>query len=98
MTTMTTLATDVHETKPKRRSPVRSSARPVAPKVKTTLCLDDDASTRLSVFAAMSRRERSEIVSQLIRDHLKRYRVQDLDRNNPDLGDTGEDRQDSSAA
>jgi hypothetical protein len=50
------------------------------PKTKVTLVLDDDAATRLAVYAAMTKQERSHVVGQLIREHLRRFRVQDLDQ------------------
>jgi predicted transcriptional regulator len=62
----------------------------VMQKTKVTLVLDDDAATRLAVCAAMTKQERSHVVGQLIREHLRRFRVQDLDqpdRARPD--DTG---------
>jgi hypothetical protein len=77
---MTTELMDAPETKARKRPAVRTTARPVAQKTKVTLVLDDDDATRLAVFAAMTKQERSQVVGQLIRDHLRRFRVQDLAR------------------
>lgn len=84
------------ETKSRKRPAARATARPVASKTKVTLCLDADAATRLAVHAACLGVDRSELVTQLVRDHLKRFRVQDLSPAN--ARDNGEDRQASPAA
>jgi hypothetical protein len=77
---MTTATMEVPETRSRRRTPARARARPVVQKTKVTLVLDDDAATRLAVHAALTKQERSHVVGQLIREHLKRFRVQDLDQ------------------
>jgi hypothetical protein len=77
---MTTATMEVHETGSRRRTTARARARPVVRKTKVTLVLDDDAATRLAVYAAMTKQERSHVVGQLIREHLRRFRVQDLDQ------------------
>lgn len=77
---MTTALIDAPEAKPRRRPAARATARPAVQKTKITLVLDDDAAKRLAVYAAMTDQERSHVVSQLIRDHLRRFRVQDLDQ------------------
>ena len=77
---MTTATMEVPETRSRRRPPARASARPVMQKSRVTLVLDDDAATRLAVYAAMTKQERSHVVGQLIREHLRRFRVQDLDQ------------------
>ncbi len=87
---------DAPATKPRRRAAARATARPDARKTKVTLVLDDDAAKRLAVYAALTEQERSSVVSELIRTHLKRFRVQDLDRPEP-ARDTGEDRQELAA-
>ena len=93
---MTTTLIDAPETKPRRRTAARATARPAVRKTKVTLVLDDEAAKRLAVFAALTDQERSSVVSELIRTHLRRFRVQDLDRAEP--RDTGEDRQAVAAA
>lgn len=82
--------------KARRRTAAKASARPSAQKVKQTLLLGEDSAKRLAVHAAMLGLDRSALVDQLIQEHLRRFRVQDLDRG--DLRDTGEDRQVSPAA
>ena len=87
----------VTETKPSRkRQNARATARPVAQKTRVTLVIDEDAARRLGIYSVMVGRDRSDIVSELIRDNLKRFRVQDLDPSS--ARDTGEDRQASPAA
>lgn len=66
------------ESKSRKRQAAKPSGRAVAHKTKVTLCLDAEAARRLGVFAVMVGRDRSDIVSELVRDHLKRFRVQDL--------------------
>lgn len=86
----------VSTAKPRRRTAAKASARPAATKVKATLLLSEEASQRLGVHATMLGVDRSALVDELIRTHLRRFRIQDLDRN--DSRDTGEDRQASPAA
>ncbi len=83
------------ESKSRRRSVARATARPAASKTKVTLCLSADLATRLAVHAAVLGEERSTIVDALIRDHLKRFRVQDLARD--PSRDNGEDRKSDAA-
>jgi hypothetical protein len=71
---------DAPATRPRKRAAARTSARPAVEKTKVTLVLDSDAAKRLAVHAAIVGEERSSLVSQLIREHLRRFRVQDLDR------------------
>lgn len=64
--------------KSRKRTPVRTNPRASVQKTKITLVLDEDTAKRLAVFAAMTAQERSHVVAQLINDHLRRFRVQDL--------------------
>ena len=77
---MTTATIEVPEARSRKRTSARARARPVEQKTKVTLVLDDDAATRLAVHAALTKQERSHVVGQLIREHLRRFRVQDLDQ------------------
>jgi hypothetical protein len=63
--------------KPRKRSAVKAAGRPGGEKVKATIHLTLEASQRLTVHAAMMSMDRSELVEQLIRDHLKRFVVSD---------------------
>lgn len=91
------MMTETPAVQPRRRAASRVSTRSVAQKTKVTLVLDDDAAKRLAVYAALTDQERSQVVNQLIREHLKRFRVQDLAR--PEPPDSAvEDRQESQAA
>ena len=62
--------------KPRRRQGARSSKKPVDRSVKIGLYLSLDASRRLAVTAAMEGLDRSQIVDELIRTHLRKYVVQ----------------------
>lgn len=95
MTPSPAIPTDAPETKARRRAAVRATARPVSKKTKVTLVLDDDVAKRLAVYAALTSQERSGVINGLVREHLRRFRVQDLDR--PDHRDSGEDRQEEAA-
>lgn len=86
----------VSTAKPRRRTAAKASARTSVQKQKQTLLLSEDSAKRLAVHATMLGLDRSALVDQLIQEHLRRFRVQDLDRN--DVRDTGEDRQASPAA
>ena len=66
--------------KPRRNKSGKPQVRQAAPKVKATLLLSADASQRLSVHAAMLGEDRSGLVDRLIREHLRRFRVQDFDQ------------------
>lgn len=79
-------------TRARRRPAAKAASRQPVPKVKATLLLSAEASQRLSVHAAMLGEDRSALVDKLIREHLRRFRVADLDR--PDSAPT----LDSSAA
>lgn len=92
---MTTTTLDVNESKPRRRTNARATARPVVKKTKVTLVLDDDVAKRLGIHAVQMDMDRSQIVNQLVRDNLKRFRVLDFDR--PEPRDTVIDRQDEAA-
>lgn len=63
--------------KPRRRSAAKASGRQAGEKVKATIHLTLEASQRLTVHAAMLGMDRSELVEQLIREHLKRFVVSD---------------------
>jgi hypothetical protein len=63
--------------KARKRSSARAATRPVAAKVKATIHLSVEASQRLTVHAAMTGMDRSELVEKLINDHLRRYVVSD---------------------
>ncbi len=64
-------------TKTRKRQPAKTPNRQAAQKVKSTIHLTVEASQRLTVHAAMLGLDRSELMEQLIRDHLKRFVVSD---------------------
>jgi hypothetical protein len=74
-----------------RRAARRPAAKPAAgqgaAKVKATIRLSVEADRRLSVHAAMTGQDRSEVVEGLIRDHLRRYVVQDRGGADSNAGD-----------
>ena len=74
---MTAPLTEHGSGKPRRRSGGKASGRQSGEKVKATIHLTLEASQRLTVHAAMLGMDRSELVEQLIRDHLKRFVVSD---------------------
>ena len=72
---MTAQPSEPNNGKPRKRSAVKTSGRQTGEKVKATIHLSLEASQRLTVHAAMMGMDRSELVEQLIRDHLKRFVV-----------------------
>lgn len=74
---MTAQPSETNNGKPRKRTAVKTSGRQSGDKVKATIHLTVDASQRLTVHAAMMGMDRSELVEQLIRDHLKRFVVSD---------------------
>ncbi len=68
---------DGNPTKTRKRQAAKPSSRQTAQKVKSTIHLTVEASQRLTVHAAMLGLDRSELMEQLIRDHLKRFVVSD---------------------
>jgi len=63
--------------KVRKRQTTKPAGRQAAHKVKSTIHLSVEASQRLTVHAAMLGLDRSELMEQLIRDHLKRFVVSD---------------------
>lgn len=59
----------------------KSSGSPIGKKTKISVSLDDATAKRLAVHAAMTGVDRAKIVSRLIDDHLKTYRVQTINGN-----------------
>lgn len=71
------MTAQLSEGKARKRSAAKAAGRQTAEKVKATIHLSLEASQRLTVHAAMMGMDRSELVEQLIRDHLKRFVVSD---------------------
>jgi hypothetical protein len=92
---MTTELMDAPAVKPREpRKPrgVKTSVPQAIPKDKVTIILSRETNLRLTVHAAALRVDRSALVESLLREHLKRFVLQDRgDR------DTGEDRQPDAA-
>ena len=74
---MTAQPSETNNGKARKRSAVKAAGRQSSEKVKATIHLTVEASQRLTVHAAMMGMDRSELVEQLIRDHLKRFVVSD---------------------
>lgn len=74
---MTASSSEPSSGKPRKRVAVKASSRSSGEKVKATIHLSLEASQRLTVHATMMGLDRSELVEQLIRDHLKRFVVSD---------------------
>lgn len=68
---------DASATRPRKRQPAKAASRQSVKKVKSTIHLSVEGSQRLTVHAAMMGLDRSELVEQLIRDHLRRFVVSD---------------------
>ncbi len=63
--------------RPRKRVATKAAKGPGGEKVKATIHLSLESCQRLTVHAAMLGMDRSELVEQLIRDHLKRFVVSD---------------------
>ena len=74
---MTAQPSETNNGKPRKRAAAKAAGRQSGEKVKATIHLTVEASQRLTVHAAMMGMDRSELVEQLIRDHLKRFVVSD---------------------
>ena len=74
---MTVPLSEPRNARSRKRPAVKAASRPNGEKVKATIHLSVEASQRLSVHAAMMGMDRSELVEQLIREHLKRFVVSD---------------------
>lgn len=68
---------DTSPARTRKRQPAKASSRQSGGKVKSTIHLSVEGSQRLTVHAAMMGMDRSELVEQLIRDHLRRFVVSD---------------------
>jgi len=74
--------------KARKRPATRAATRQAASKAKCTLHLSVEASQRLDIHATMMGMDRSGLVEQLIRDHLRRFVVSD--RRGPDGAASGD--------
>ena len=74
---MTAQLSDAGSGKTRKRQAAKAAGRASGEKVKATIHLTVEASQRLTVHAAMMGMDRSELVEQLIKDHLKRFVVSD---------------------
>jgi hypothetical protein len=84
-------------TKPRRRPASRSTRPQVVSKVKVGLYISPESARRLGATALMEGKDRSDLVDELIRQHLRRWVV--VDRGGapePTLPVTG-DRQETAA-
>lgn len=63
--------------KARKRPAAKTASRPVVNKVKATLHITAEASTRLTIHATMLGVDRSELVESLIQLHLRRFVVSD---------------------
>ena len=74
---MSDSSNDLPAAKTRKRGTAKAAGRQNVSKVKATIHLSVEASQRLTVHAAMMGLDRSELVEQLIRDHLRRFVVSD---------------------
>jgi hypothetical protein len=63
--------------KTRKRTAAKAANRPAASKVKATIHISLEASQRLTVHAAMTGVDRSELVESLINRHCRRFVVSD---------------------
>jgi hypothetical protein len=70
------MSTEEQGQKSRRRQVARSTRKQVERPIKVGLYLSLDASRRLGVTATMEGLDRSQIVDELIRTHLRKYVVQ----------------------
>lgn len=84
-------------TKPRRRSVSRSTKPQVAPKIKVGLYISPESARRLGATALMEGKDRSDLVDELIRQHLRRWVVVDRGRAPEATLPVAEDRQDAAA-
>ena len=66
--------------KERKRQTAKTATRQSVAKVKATLHISAEASLRLTVHAAMTGMDRSELVEALITKHCRRYVVSDRGR------------------
>ena len=72
-------ATEAEKTAAEQKPP-KTEETEETPKQKLTLYVTADQAKRLAVHATMLETDRSALVGDLIKEHLKRFRVQDLNR------------------
>ena len=70
------MSTEEQNSKSRRRQVAKSTKKQVERPIKVGLYLSLDASRRLGVTATMEGLDRSQIVDELIRTHLRKYVVQ----------------------
>jgi hypothetical protein len=70
------MSTEEQVQKPRRRQAAKSTRKQVERTIKVGLYLSLGASRRLGVTATMEGVDRSQIVDELIRTHLRKYVVQ----------------------
>ncbi len=70
------MSTEEQNSKTRRRQVAKSTKKQVERPIKVGLYLSLDASRRLGVTATMEGLDRSQIVDELIRTHLRKYVVQ----------------------
>ena len=63
--------------KARKRQAAKAATRPAAAKVKATIHLSVEADQRLTIHAAMTGKDRSELVELLINRHCRRFVVSD---------------------
>jgi hypothetical protein len=80
---------DACDPRPRRSRIARSTkGQDAKGKVKIAAYVSVDSARRLGIHATMTGQDKSTVIDHLIRDHLRRYVVQD--RGGPDAGDGGE--------
>jgi len=71
----------------RKRQSGKPESRPASSKVKATIHLSIEADQRLNIHCAMMRKDRSELIEELINTHLRRYVVSDRGGGEQGAGD-----------
>ena len=90
---MTVLLEDAPASRPRKPRAAKTSVPTATPRDKVTIILSQEVNLRLTVHAAALRMDRSALVEKLLREHLRRFVLQDRGER-----DSGEDRQGVTAA
>jgi hypothetical protein len=84
------MSTEEQQPKSRRRSVTKSTKKSNERTIKVGLYLPLDAACRLGVMETMEGLDRSQIVDELIRTHLRKYVVQVRSNRTPDEPGTSE--------
>jgi hypothetical protein len=72
-----------HGATPKPAEPIKRPEPVVLPRQRCTLYLDEDVNEQLSLTAGIENKQRSEIVTEILRRHLPTYTIERVNQNQP---------------